>query len=122
MADKDRVEGSAKNMGGKLKEGVGNLTGDSKMQAEGKETKPKVKSRTPLAGSRIRPKRFSAARSNMTGGGFAPFIVLFNQVVFAVWVRCTRPQHRGWLDVHQASEIPAHVKLLSEIRDLWHLI
>ena len=36
MADKDRVEGSAKNMGGKLKEGVGNVTGDSKMKTEGK--------------------------------------------------------------------------------------
>jgi uncharacterized protein YjbJ (UPF0337 family) len=36
MADKDRVAGSAKNMGGKLKEGVGNVTGDSKMKAEGK--------------------------------------------------------------------------------------
>jgi uncharacterized protein YjbJ (UPF0337 family) len=34
--DKDRTEGSAKNIGGKLKEGVGKLTGDSKTQAEGK--------------------------------------------------------------------------------------
>jgi uncharacterized protein YjbJ (UPF0337 family) len=36
MVDKDRVDGSAKNIGGKLKEGVGNVTGDSKMQTEGK--------------------------------------------------------------------------------------
>jgi uncharacterized protein YjbJ (UPF0337 family) len=36
VPDKDRVAGSAKNMGGKLKEGVGNLTGDSKMKTEGK--------------------------------------------------------------------------------------
>lgn len=34
--DKDRTEGSAKNIGGKLKEGLGKLTGDSKTQAEGK--------------------------------------------------------------------------------------
>ncbi|KDP95779.1 MAG: CsbD family protein [Alphaproteobacteria bacterium] len=36
MADQDRIEGSAKNMGGKIKEGAGKLTGDSKLQAEGK--------------------------------------------------------------------------------------
>lgn len=36
MPDQDRVEGSAKQMGGKMKEGVGKLTGDEKMKAEGK--------------------------------------------------------------------------------------
>src|SRR5688500_7211359 len=36
LPDSDRVEGSAKNMGGKVKEGLGNLTGDSKLKAEGK--------------------------------------------------------------------------------------
>ena len=36
MADHDRVEGAAKNIGGKLKEGVGNVTGDEKLKAEGK--------------------------------------------------------------------------------------
>ncbi|MCC4294894.1 CsbD family protein [Brevundimonas aurantiaca] len=36
MADHDRIEGSAKNVGGKIKEGVGKMTGDSKLQAEGK--------------------------------------------------------------------------------------
>ena len=34
--DKDRVEGSTKNVGGKIKEGVGKVLGDSKTQAEGK--------------------------------------------------------------------------------------
>jgi uncharacterized protein YjbJ (UPF0337 family) len=34
--DEDRVEGSAKNVGGKIKEGVGDLLGDSKMKGEGK--------------------------------------------------------------------------------------
>ena len=33
--DQDRTEGSAKQMGGKLKEGAGKLFGDSKMKHEG---------------------------------------------------------------------------------------
>jgi len=36
MADHDRIEGAAKNMGGKMKEGLGKLTGDEKMKAEGR--------------------------------------------------------------------------------------
>lgn len=36
MTDHDRVEGAAKNMGGKAKEAAGNLTGDEKLKAEGK--------------------------------------------------------------------------------------
>lgn len=36
MADHDRVEGSARQMGGKLKEAAGNVTGDEKLKAEGK--------------------------------------------------------------------------------------
>ena len=36
MADHDRIEGAAKNISGKIKEGVGKVTGDTKMQAEGK--------------------------------------------------------------------------------------
>jgi uncharacterized protein YjbJ (UPF0337 family) len=35
MVDKDRVEGSAKSVGGKIKEGVGKMTGDEKMKREG---------------------------------------------------------------------------------------
>ena len=34
--DKDRVKGSATNVGGKVKEGAGKLTGDSKLKSEGK--------------------------------------------------------------------------------------
>ena len=34
--DDDRIEGAAKNVGGKLKEGVGKLVGDSKTEADGK--------------------------------------------------------------------------------------
>jgi uncharacterized protein YjbJ (UPF0337 family) len=33
--DEDRTEGSAKQMGGKLKEGAGQLFGDAKMKHEG---------------------------------------------------------------------------------------
>jgi uncharacterized protein YjbJ (UPF0337 family) len=33
--DKDRVEGAAKNLGGKVKEATGNVTGDEKLKREG---------------------------------------------------------------------------------------
>ncbi len=36
MADHDRIEGAAKNIGGKLKEAAGKLTGDEKLKAEGR--------------------------------------------------------------------------------------
>ena len=36
MPDHDRVEGSAKHMGGKVKEAAGDFTGDEKLKAEGK--------------------------------------------------------------------------------------
>ena len=36
MADNDRVEGAAKNMGGKIKEAAGKVTGDEKLKAEGR--------------------------------------------------------------------------------------
>jgi uncharacterized protein YjbJ (UPF0337 family) len=35
MADRDRVEGAAKNMGGKVKEAAGKVTGDEKLKREG---------------------------------------------------------------------------------------
>lgn len=34
--DEDRIEGAATNLGGKAKDAVGGLLGDSKLQAEGK--------------------------------------------------------------------------------------
>ena len=37
--DKDRVDGAAQKTGGKIKEAAGKLTGDSKLQAEGKADK-----------------------------------------------------------------------------------
>ena len=36
MPDHDRIEGAAKQVGGNIKEGVGKLTGDEKLQAEGR--------------------------------------------------------------------------------------
>ncbi|HEY0599085.1 CsbD family protein [Brevundimonas sp.] len=36
MADHDRVEGAARNMGGKAKEAAGHVTGDEKLKAEGR--------------------------------------------------------------------------------------
>lgn len=36
MPDHDRIEGAAKNIGGKLKEAAGKLTGDEKLKAEGR--------------------------------------------------------------------------------------
>jgi uncharacterized protein YjbJ (UPF0337 family) len=36
MPDQDRIDGSLKNIGGKIKEAAGNITGDEKLKAEGK--------------------------------------------------------------------------------------
>ena len=36
MPDQDRIEGAAKNLGGKAKEFAGKVTGDEKLKAEGK--------------------------------------------------------------------------------------
>ena len=36
MADHDRIEGAAKNLGGKVKEAAGNITGDEKLKADGR--------------------------------------------------------------------------------------
>jgi len=35
MPDRDRVEGAAKNVGGKVKEAAGKVTGDEKLKREG---------------------------------------------------------------------------------------
>lgn len=36
MADHDRIEGSARNIGGKIKEVAGKVAGDEKLKAEGR--------------------------------------------------------------------------------------
>ena len=43
MVDENRVSGSAKQVGGSIKEGVGNLTGDEKLKNEGTMDKVKGK-------------------------------------------------------------------------------
>ena len=48
--DKDRTKGSATNMGGKVKEGAGKLTGDQKLQTEGKGDQAKGKVRNAVGG------------------------------------------------------------------------
>jgi uncharacterized protein YjbJ (UPF0337 family) len=48
--DKDRVEGSAKQMKGAVKEAVGKATGDSKLQAEGKTDKAAGKVQNAVGG------------------------------------------------------------------------
>jgi uncharacterized protein YjbJ (UPF0337 family) len=50
MVDKNRVDGSAKNIGGKVKEGIGNVTGDSKMQTEGKADQVEGKIQNTIGG------------------------------------------------------------------------
>jgi uncharacterized protein YjbJ (UPF0337 family) len=48
--DKDRVEGAAKNIKGKVKEGVGKMTGDSKTEAEGQADQVKGKTQNAVGG------------------------------------------------------------------------
>jgi uncharacterized protein YjbJ (UPF0337 family) len=48
--DNDRVKGSATNIGGKAKEAAGNLTGDTKLQGEGKADQAKGKLQNAVGG------------------------------------------------------------------------
>jgi uncharacterized protein YjbJ (UPF0337 family) len=48
--DKDRVEGAAKNIKGKVKEKVGQVTGDTKTEAEGKFDKSEGKAQNTVGG------------------------------------------------------------------------
>lgn len=48
--DDDRIEGSAKNLGGKIKEGLGNLTGDAKLQREGEAEQIEGKAQNAIGG------------------------------------------------------------------------
>jgi uncharacterized protein YjbJ (UPF0337 family) len=50
IMDKDRVKGSATNMGGRAKEAAGDLTGDSKLQSEGEMDQGKVKVQNAIGG------------------------------------------------------------------------
>jgi len=48
--DEDRAKGSAKNLGGKLKEGLGNLTGDAKLRADGRADQVEGKAQNAIGG------------------------------------------------------------------------
>jgi uncharacterized protein YjbJ (UPF0337 family) len=48
--DKDRIEGSANQAKGAVKEAVGNLTGDAKLKAEGAADKAKGKVQNAVGG------------------------------------------------------------------------
>nr|WP_295236109.1 CsbD family protein [uncultured Brevundimonas sp.] len=52
MADHDRIAGAAKNIGGKIKEGVGKVTGDTKLQAEGKADQVEGKVQNAVGGAK----------------------------------------------------------------------
>ncbi|WP_295198448.1 CsbD family protein [uncultured Brevundimonas sp.] len=52
MADHDRIEGAAKNIGGKIKEGVGKMTGDTKLQTEGKADQVEGKVQNAVGGAK----------------------------------------------------------------------
>lgn len=50
MVDDDRIEGSAKKVGGDIKEGVGRVLGDSKLETEGKADKTEGKIQNAVGG------------------------------------------------------------------------
>ena len=50
MPDHDRIEGAAKNMGGKAKEAAGKLTGDEKLKAEGRADQMRGKTQNAIGG------------------------------------------------------------------------
>jgi uncharacterized protein YjbJ (UPF0337 family) len=50
MPDHDRIEGAAKNIGGQIKEGLGKLTGDEKLKAEGRADRVEGKVQNAVGG------------------------------------------------------------------------
>jgi uncharacterized protein YjbJ (UPF0337 family) len=48
--DKDRIEGAGTNIKGKIKEGVGKITGDTKTEAEGQADQAKGKAQNTVGG------------------------------------------------------------------------
>ena len=50
MPDHDRIEGAAKQAGGSIKEGLGKLTGDEKLKAEGRADKLEGKVQNTVGG------------------------------------------------------------------------
>ena len=50
MVDDDRVEGAARNLGGKIKEGVGKAVGDEKLKREGQVDQVKGRTENAIGG------------------------------------------------------------------------
>lgn len=50
--DKDRVKGAATRAGGKMKQAAGDLTGDTKMQTEGKMDQAKGKAQNAMGSAK----------------------------------------------------------------------
>jgi len=50
--DKDRIKGAAKDLKGKAKEAVGKVTGDAKIEAEGKADQVKGKAQNAVGGAK----------------------------------------------------------------------
>ena len=48
--DEDRIEGAAKNLGGKVKEGVGKAVGDEKLRREGQVDQVKGRAENAIGG------------------------------------------------------------------------
>lgn len=52
MMDEDRIDGALKKVGGGIKEGVGKLVGDTKLETEGKAEKVEGKIQNTVGGAR----------------------------------------------------------------------
>ncbi len=52
MPDKDRIKGAGNQAKGAIKKGVGNMTGDAKLQAEGEADKLKGKAQSAVGGAK----------------------------------------------------------------------
>lgn len=52
MIDKDRIKGAAEQAKGAIKKGIGDLTGDQKLQAEGEADKVKGKIQSAVGGAK----------------------------------------------------------------------
>jgi uncharacterized protein YjbJ (UPF0337 family) len=50
MVDDDRVEGAARNVGGKIKEGIGKAVGDEKLKREGQVDQVKGRAENAIGG------------------------------------------------------------------------
>jgi len=50
MVDKDRIAGAGKQIKGSIKEGIGKVTGDAKLEGEGKADKAKGKIQNTVGG------------------------------------------------------------------------